>query len=327
MDPQHLVIEATGAGEAPLRPPRRAAGVQGAMTLVNDLVNDLAAGSKNRLSLPEYRQIELYSKRKSLNFAEAEPGCEGPLSLISGVCRAFFVLDAYLASAHQPTDGETSWRRYLGLPRAGATQKAVAEIYRILRVARTVVFHPQGHVEMTDGIVKINGAVNRVALSLELTPAGLTLLESAVAYYLGSLRAPYSDAYVEAMLTQYYFDIVAEIRRFHDEDRILYQFRRKFLFNRHFRFDCDNPKTQFDDGALVFEIGAAHENPALYPIDFYVEVGHALHIIPVEALSRGGLPLTDLDKWRVRGADANALPADFRLRFGREVMVVGQPMT
>ena len=327
MDPQHLVIEATGAGEAPLRPPRRAAGVRGAMTLVNDLVNDLAAGSKNRLSLPEYRQIELYSKRKSLSFAEAEPACEAPLSLISGVCGAFFVLDAYLGSRNPAADGGTSWRRYLDLPRAGGVQKAVAEIYRILRVARTIAFHPQGHVEMEDGVVKINGTVDRVALSLELTPAGLTLLESAAAYYLRSLREPYADAYVEAMLTQYYFDIVAEIRRFHDEDRILYQFRRKFIFNRHFRFDCDNPKTQFDEDALVIEIGAAHENPALYPIDFYVEVGNSLHIIPVEALVKCRLPLGDLAKWRVRGAGANTLPADFRLRFGREVMVVGQPMT
>ena len=41
--------------------------------LPHDLAAGLIAGPRNRLVLPEYRQIELYSKRKTLHFAEAEP--------------------------------------------------------------------------------------------------------------------------------------------------------------------------------------------------------------------------------------------------------------
>ena len=173
MDPQHLVIEATGAGEAPLRPPRRAAGVQAAMTLVNDLVNDLAAGSKNRLSLPEYRQIELYTKRKSLSFAEPEPAARRRCR-DRGVCRAFFVLDAYLASA---TPADRRRDRVAALPRSAAGRRDAKD-------RRRNPSHPARGANRrlpsarpcrnADGIVWLNGAIDRVALSLEFTPAGLT---------------------------------------------------------------------------------------------------------------------------------------------------------
>ena len=43
-------------------------------------------------------------------------------------------------------------------------------------------------------------------------------------YYLDSFRQPYSEAYVEAMLLQYFLDIVAETRKFADGDRVLYEF-------------------------------------------------------------------------------------------------------
>ena len=158
-------------------------------------------------------------------------------------------LDAILAPS---AEGVPTWQRYLSLPRACLAEKVTAELYRVLRVLRLVTFHPHGHVEIEDGIVKFNGAVNKVALSLEITAPGVVLLESTVAYYLNSLRPPYPQAYIEAMLVRYFADIVAEIKRFGDEDCNLYQFRPKYAFNRHFRFDCDNPKTQ-TDGRFSFD--------------------------------------------------------------------------
>jgi hypothetical protein len=294
--------------------------------LLHDLAASLAAGPRNRLALPEYRQIELYSKRKSLHFAAPEPA-DGLYQRVGGVCGAFMVLDAYLESQRFPGEAGPSWQRYLSLPRSTMTEKLVAELYRILRIARAVAFHPHGHIETEDGIVKINGAINRMTLTLEITPAGLVLLESAVAYYLESLRQPYPGAYVEAMLSEYFFDIVAEIKRFADEDRVLYQFQRKYHFNRHFRFDCDNPKTRTAGDALEIEIGASYQNRALYPIDFFITAGNVLHIVPAEALTGDKLPLAELDRWRARTPDGVTLPASFRWRFGRETIVIGQPMT
>ena len=294
--------------------------------LPHDLAAGLIAGPRNRLLLPEYRQIELYSKRKTLHFAAAEPVPDFQ-ERVAGVCGAFMALNAFLESQHFPGESGPSWQRYLSLPRTAMLDKLMAELYRILRIARAVAFHPHGHIEAEDGIVKFNGAINRVALSLEITPACLALLESAIAYYLGWQREPYPAAYAEAMLAEYFFDIVAEIKRFADEDRVLYQFQRKHPFNRYFRFDCDNPKTRIGGDAMEIETGPGYRETARYPIDFFIVHGDALHIVPVEALSEGKLPLAQLGRWRARMPDGATLPASFRWRFSRETVVIGQPMT
>jgi hypothetical protein len=294
--------------------------------LPHDLAAGLVAGPHNRLMLPEYRQIELYSKRKTLHFAAVAPAPEFQ-DRVTGVCAAFMALDAFLESRHFPGESGPSWQRYLSLPRSAMLDKLAAELYRVLRVARTVAFHPHGHIEAEDGIVKFNGAINRVSLTLEIAPAGLALLESAVAYYLGWQREPYPAAYAEAMLAEYFFDIAGEIKRFADEDRVLYQFQRKQPFNRHFRFDCDNPKTRSEGDALEVQTGPAYRDAALHPIDFFIVHADALHIVPAEALNAGRLPLAQLERWRARTPDGTALPASFRWRFSRETMVVGQPMT
>ncbi len=297
------------------------------MTQLLDLVAELSAGSPNRLSLPEYRQIELYSKRKSLSFAPAATDGGRPLGRIAGVCRSFLVLDAFLAAHSLTDDDRASWPRYQALPRNTPTERVVGELYRVMRVVQTVAFHPQGIVEMDNGIVKLKSIVGKVVFILDLSLAGLVLLESAVAYYLDALRQPYPTAYVESIMIQYFQDIVGEIRRYSDEGRSLYQFRAQPLLNRHFRFDCDNPKTRLDDAFLEIEIGAMHRNSALYPIDFFVILRGVLHIIPAEALTEGRLPLADLERWRARTPDGVTLPAAFRTRFGHEAAVVNQPMT
>ncbi|MFG1391613.1 hypothetical protein [Xanthobacter agilis] len=297
------------------------------MSFMERLAADAAFGWPRRLAGPEHRQIELYTKRKALSFLPDPPPPELPLAPIAAVCRAAFLVDAVLSARHPGAPGRTSWQRYLDLPKASRTDKIVAELYRIVRIARTVAFHPQGHMEMRDAIVRFNGAIDRVALSLEITVAGLDLIEAMTAYWLAAAESPYPEAYVEAMLAEYFFDIVAEIKRFADEDRILYQFRRASPFNRHFRLDCDNPKSSVADGALAFEIPPAHRDAARYPIDFFLVHDQTLHIIPVEATREGRIALSELPRWRARTPDDLSLPAAFRPRFAREVMVVGQPMT
>ena len=108
---------------------------------------------------------------------------------------------------------------------------------------------------------------------------------------------------------------------------MLYQFQRKQPFNRHFRFDCDNPKTQVADDVLEVETSPAYQDAALYPIDFFIVHGDTLHIVPAEALTAGKLPLAQLDRWRARTPDGVTLPARFRWRFSRETQAIDQPMT
>ena len=208
---------------------------------------------------PEYRQIELYTKKKQLAFNDDEADSASasrppnPLSTLV----AFSLLENALEARNLSLEGQPLWQKYLSLPRKSVTEKLVAEVFRILRIYRTVVLHRDGQMEIHNGSIKLNCTHNRCALSLWISPVGLRLIGSFVFYYLDSFRQPYSEAYVEAMLTQYFLDIVAETKKFADEDRVLYQFRRKYDFNRHFRFDCDNPKFAFDGDQLVFEIGRA----------------------------------------------------------------------
>jgi hypothetical protein len=283
------------------------------------------------LPLPEYRQIELYSKKKKLRFAPDIPGnAEQDFlsALLADTQWAFFLLDNAF-STRDPLlfEGQTSWARYLALPRKTTLDRIIAELYRILRICHIAARHPKARREMREGLIRISCEFNQCALALNLTPAGIGLLCGAVCLWLDADGQPYSDAYHEALLTQYFADLVEEIRKFSDEDRVLYQFRPKIpWFNRHFRLDCDNPRCARENGFWRIDIGAKYQHPARYPIDFYLPLDDALYIIPAEALNDGALPETELPRWRAKLMDG-ALPAGFSLRFSREEMVVGQPMT
>ncbi len=297
------------------------------MNLLHELVAHLIQAPGPRLCLPEHRSVELYSTSLGLAFAPPPPPPEVPVPALAGACRAFLVLDAFLEFGPSGRRPRTPWQKYLSLPRETRGDKLVAELYRILRIAHELAFLQGGHVEMSHGIVKLNGVIDRVALSLEISAAGLTLLESAVAYYLESLRQPYPAAYVEALLSQYFVDIVGEVKRFSDQDRVLFQYQQKVPFNRHFRLDFGNPHVQRKDGRLEFEVGPLHRDPARHPIDFFVVIDEVLHIVPIEALQGGALPSEELSRWRARTPDGVTLPSHFRPRFPREPIVVGQPMT
>jgi hypothetical protein len=292
---------------------------------MNDIVAELADGSPNRLFMPEHRQIELYSKRRPLHFAEQTAAL--PLAQLAGAARAFMFLDSYLSAQIGQSESNCGWQFYLGLPRKTASDKAIAQMYRILRVIRIVLFHPQGQVSLNDGTIRLKGIVGPTALLMDISASGLTLLESAVSYYLKAVSSPYPAAYIEAMIGEYFFDIVAEIKRFEDEGRALYQFQRVMHFSRHFRFECDNPKIKRFDEVFEFEVGAAYRDGSRYPIDFFAEVEDCLHIIPTEALKGFRISTTELAKWKAVTPDGATLPSSFRMRFGREVTEINQPMS
>ncbi|MET0388987.1 MAG: hypothetical protein ABW321_23640 [Polyangiales bacterium] len=282
---------------------------------------------------PEYRELDLYDRAKRLSFVEPAPEAAATLpppmaASVESLRHAQHALDDHLA-ARDPLlgEGRSSWQRYLDLPRKTATDKLVAEVFRILRIVRVAASHAQGHVEQREGLIEFACTFNRCALSVSMTESGLALLTTFVSYFLQAPELPYSEAYIELMLGQYFTDIVAEIKKFADEDRILFQFQHAGYFNRHFRYDCDNPHLHFEGDQVRFEINKLHANPTVYPLDFYCMLDEHLHIVPVEALRDGRLPHAQLSAWRARCAEGASLPASFRHRFVRERMIVGQPMT
>ena len=296
------------------------------MNLLSDVIADFSARFGHRWSLPEYRQIELYTKKKKMGIAAADPaGVALPGTLSTSV--ATLLLEDFVQSRSPSFEGKTSWERYQAFPRDNTIDKLVAEVYRILRVFRAGVVQQNGKVEVNNGVIKATCTLNRTALTISLTEVGLSLLESFVYYYLQAARQPYGDAYVEAILMQYYVDIVAEIKGFADEDRVLYQFRKKYEFNRHFRFDCENATFTDHGEHYSVDIGKFHDDGIRYPIDFFVIANGVLHIIPVEALTNKTLPVADLAQWRARVEADNALPPHFRMRFAHVPVVSGYPMT
>jgi len=278
--------------------------------------------------LPEYRQIELYSKKKSLAVAEdAEAERAEAVRTTAMLSDTFGLLDAALGAPLGDPDPMASWRKYRGLDRSSALGKLTAEAYRALRVFRSAVTHETGRVEVRNGLIKATATVEQTALSIRITRIGADLLESFVAYRLGMADQPHSETYVTAMLCRYWSDISAEIRWYYDEDRVLYQFRDEFALNRHFRFECDNPRFSVGGDRVRFDLGEIYADPLRYPIDLYVVVNGLLHIVPVEALTAGALALDQLPRWQARLPDGITLPPSYRLRFTREVMAQGLPMT
>ena len=296
------------------------------MDLFSDLIANVVARSTTRVSLPEHRQIELYTRKKALSFA-ADAARPPDLASVGGACTAFLLLQAALEADDPAQEGRTTWDIYRGLPRTSTGERAMAELFRILRVVRKVAIHRHGQVAIEGGLFRFFAAIDGTVFALDISRAGLDLLASAVAYYLGSLGGPYSAAYVEAMLLRYFADIVNEVRRFSDEGRSLFQFREPFRLNRHLRLDCDTVRVRSSDDAWHFEIGAAFRDARSFPIDFFVVIRDVLHIIPVEALSDGAIAAADLARWRARGSEGVALPAAFRMRFAHEVMPTDVPMT
>lgn len=296
------------------------------MKLLPALISDFARRFGGELRLPELRQIELYHRRKHLGFAEAATISQPLLPDLLGVLTSFSLLEGWLQSRQLELEGKTGWDAYQALPRKSDADKVIAEVFRILRVVKTAVVSPLGHVEVENGLIRFFVTHHACALSVTVTSAGLGLLESVVAWFLGAQSQPYPAAYVEAMLLSYFTDIVEEVKRFNDEDRVLYQFGRRLRLNRLRRLDCDNPKCKFEGNVCILEIAKPFQDAAHYPIDIYLTLDGGLYIIPIEAAPGGRLAVSELERWKARTEDGADLPADYALRFGREPVVVGQPM-
>lgn len=281
------------------------------------------------LLLPEHRQIELYTKKKALALAE-DPALEQALAEAAAarLVESFILLDQSLGAAPvAPGAALDAWAKYRFLPRRTTIEKLTAELYRTLRLFHAGLTHETGRIESRNGLIKASATVDHTALSIRLTHAGADLLASAVAYRAAENEGPYPAAYVEAMLTRYWSDIAEEVRWYHDEDRVLFQYCDRLRLNRHCRFDCDNARVTLRGDQLRFEVAPPWNDPVRTPIDFFVTLDDRLHIIPVEALTDYTLPVEELPRWRARLDDGTPLPAVFRARFTREVMAAGLPMT
>jgi hypothetical protein len=297
------------------------------MPLLDDIVAGLSESCSPQLRLPEHRQIELSTARKVIPFAPADADSEAPMPLALGACRTFMMLDAFHEARLAGAEGVSYWQRYIDLPRKSLSDKIGAEIYRMLRVVRLLTFHRLGEISMKNGLLDIKGEVAREVLWLRISPAGLKLIESAAFWYMDAVRQPYPDVYIDAMMAEYYADIIGEIKKYSDEKRSLNQFRKPFAtFNRHFRLDCASFPLKIGTDALVFEVTELHRNASVYPVDFYLPYGEDLFIVPAEALKDGKITLAELPKWQARSPDGT-LPARYRARLGYEVPVKNQPMT
>ena len=285
------------------------------MSFAAAVAREMMIGSSNRSPSPEFRQIELGGARRPiLSFAEPDLVDPETVVAVAGVCRACAGLEVVF-------DADRSWdeerpQRALFLPRTRA-ERAAGELYRRMRLVRMIAFRPAARIEQRDALVYLGIDVGKEIHETEITVAGLRLLELAASKLVEFRDAPYPDAWVEAYVTTLLADATGETRAFHDEDDDLRLFRPPFPFNRHQRFDNENPRSRFVDDALEIDIPEAYTNAAVFAIDFHVVVGDLLHLIPVEALMNGRLPRNEIDRWRARVPDGRTLPADFRRRFTR----------
>lgn len=284
--------------------------------------------------MPEYRELDIYDRSKHLTFVDE--AASGPTRTEQAVAERVSALriahhalsDALAARDPLLWEGDgSSWQRYLQLPRTTLTDKMVAEVFRMLRIVHIAATHAQGHVEIESGLVAMSCTFNRCALALSLTEVGAELVAAFVAYYLDASVQPYSATYREWMLSQYFTDIVAEVKKFADEDRILFQFQHRGFFNRHFRYDCDSPRVSLDNEYCQFQLNKLHMDALMYPLDFFLLLDKQLHIVPIEALRDSRIALAKMPLWRASCPDGASLPPSFRGRFVRERMIQGLPMT
>ncbi|CAH2598873.1 conserved protein of unknown function [Rhodovastum atsumiense] len=287
------------------------------MDLLPELFADLAIRSATPLSLPEHRQIEFFTRKRALPTAEDTPRPR-ELGQVASACTTFLLLQAAV-TAHEPAhEGRTTWDIYKALPRSRGDERIVSEIFRILRIIRQVALNPRGEVVADGGLLRLIGPVADTLLALNITFTGVRLLESAVAYWFGAARGPYSPAYVEAMLLSYYGDIINEIKRFSDEGISPYQFRDPLQLNRHLRLDCDTVRARLDGEVCHLDIAPPYRNTARFPIDVFVVIRDVLYIIPAEALTDATIAVAELPRWRARLGEDGTLPVSFRSRFVHE---------
>lgn len=250
-------------------------------------------------SLPEIRHIEMYTcKRHDAVLANTGTATCPELA---GARHALSLLEVALPhSANCFPDGLSSWDLYRLLPRKTLTERIIAEAFRLLRVLQISLEHPAGEVHLEGNLVRCQSLDKNYPVALGISRIGLNLIQSLVFFYLDAFDRPWGDAYVEAILSAYYTDIVGEIRGFEDEDHALYQYRPPLTINRHFRLACTNPRYMVEDGYCRVELGPIHSDPTRFPLDLYLKIGGTHYIIPVEALTSNAIAMAELARWETR---------------------------
>jgi len=258
-------------------------------------------------NLPERRKIELSYNEKLgipvIPFLRTRPEPE-PFPGFFAPLEMFDILDDYLVFQKPELEARSSLDRYHGLPKTTRTEKILAEFYRILRVYHIICTYQEGRIsEKTEtGQIEIDLPEKDVVYDMHYFPEALEVLCAGIVYYLSSLKRPDPPAYVDAMLSAYYRDVVASISFFCDEVGNLYQFHSDFLMNRHLRLLGGNAEFKIEGDFMIFQLEEMLKDPSRYPIDFYFQVYRKLHVLPVEALTDGKLPITELPRWLVKGA-------------------------
>ncbi|MGE4281662.1 MAG: hypothetical protein AB7G62_18915, partial [Magnetospirillum sp.] len=117
------------------------------------------------LLTPEYRQIELYSKKKVLPVAEdAETELAEGTAEVIRLTRTFQTLDAILGEAPAGDDPNDTWAKYLKLPKRHPMEKLAAEIHRALRPFHAGATHASGRIAIHNGMVKASSTIGHTAL-------------------------------------------------------------------------------------------------------------------------------------------------------------------
>jgi hypothetical protein len=281
--------------------------------------------SEPLLSLTEYRQKEVYW-RKGIKASFAKRS-EGQDPVFQTLLSAKSSLETEIIAGSDIRNNGATFKQYMELPRNSDSQRIIAEILRILRVISFGI-NENGIPDLDmRGHFTFFSEVNRVALKLSITRAGLVLINSVIHYYLHRESSACSEAYIDLMMLAYYTDIQSEIKHYNDEDRILYQFRMRTPFNRHFRYDCENIRIEMRDGVCHFDIPDRFTSAEVYPFDFYIIVNSELFIVPREAVINNQIYLHELKQWKARTGGSLQLPAHFAAKFDRETMDSRIPMT
>lgn len=278
------------------------------------------------LPWPEYRSLEMYGgKPQGLSQLPVLPAVEADgvdpalVPHLVGPWQLLHLLEAdFMLRGLVPLEGQTSWQHQLALPRQDPAQKLVAEGYRVLRMVRIALCHPQGQLKgVRDRQGRLLGLslgcnANAYPVQCGISLVGLALLQSMSLFYLqerdGGRVGP---AYLQAMLLSYYTDLVAEIHEFEDEDRALCQFHSGLGLNRHERLECRNPRFLVEAAHCLIQLAPRFADGVVRPIDFFLHLNDGHYRVPMEALVAlpgranpcpHAIPLAALTGWQITAA-------------------------
>ena len=262
--------------------------------------------------MPEHRQLEMYSRAAVLSFADAAAS-ELPLAEIAGVCRAFTALDAAIGAARarargrilvaalpraatphgrREADGRTVPRAAAGLGRRvsiGRVTSSGRAAWSVSTGCRDLDADDEDHAGRTDAAAIRRDVLSRNARACRIRPP-MSRRCCRSTTPTSSARSGCSPTRTRASISS-----AASCRSTVISGSIA-TIRKRGWWTMRCRSRSARPIA----------------TPQRFPIDFYVIHDGVLHIIPVEALTDGRLPLAQLADWRTplarRRRPAGAVP-------------------